>query len=142
MLRRGLKRVIHGVSEVIKIRVASKIVAERSPRTVDDDAGLRGVDAVLAEWPADGRSGSYLAGLADAEAKRRVARIRGKKRDQAVAFAPYVTHGKYRVGAGLPFERQEVILRVRRPVLVIISDGAAHRRKLRPVDAVGYYYKN
>src|ERR1700687_6490035 len=106
----------------------------RVPLTTDPSG--RVYTPVLAKRSAGGRAGHDLAGLAQADAQRRIARIRGQQHQLVVALSADLAHRQDGVASKLALERDEVLLRVRRLVLVPVADRAVDRRIPRPVARV------
>src|SRR5207237_5528437 len=67
-----LKRVVIGVCNRLLCSDGSEIGTQRAARAIDDFARFPGEDAVLSEWPTSWTVDRQLAGIAQAQAKRRV----------------------------------------------------------------------
>src|SRR5579864_1165686 len=88
------------------VSVAGEGGAKRTAGPIDHGPIGSSIDAVLAIGPANGATCRYLALLAHAEAKSRVAWIRLQVADQVVALRSYIGDAGNRAGSELPLDGQ------------------------------------
>ena len=99
-----LKSVIVGVPDCRLQSIAAEVGSQRCARSIHLSVADGIVDRVLAASAAGQRAGLHLGGLAEAEAKRGIARIRLDQHALATAGCAYITGAENCLRAGLPLD--------------------------------------
>ena len=129
-----LEGVVVGMSDIRLQRVAAEVGTERPAGAVHLASADRVVDSVLAEGSAGERAGLDFAGLAEAEAERRVAGVRLDQNALAVAGGADVACAEDGLGAGLALDGEHPLFCVGRAVMNVIAGNAADGDKAAPVE--------
>ena len=136
MAKTQFQRVVVGITDARLIGVAAKFRPERAAGSIHGLSRSCRVNIAFSERTARRGSSSNLTGLAEAQAQRRIARVRFHQNQQAMRLIAHVAGAEHGVLPDLPLDREHVLFGVRNTVANGISGNAADRDILRPIDIV------